>query len=159
MQSFNEARFRQSVDAALNRVKTILDNTRAPQYPADVPHEYEDKYLLVESLTNSTIVALLSVLENLGLTVKQFAQLKEWSKTRSVTLRLKAEEKCKFLRKVVREVQSDTKSVRLADRSIGRKYSNICMCNFQVSNSTFFGKSEHYTVTKVTEYFWQFDVK
>ena len=29
----------------------------------------------------------------------------------------------------------------------------------QVSNSTFFGKSEHYTVTKVTEYFWQFDVK
>jgi hypothetical protein len=29
--------------------------------------------------------------------------------------------------------------------------------SIKVSNSTLFGKSEHYTVTKVTEYFWQFD--
>ncbi len=113
MENFNEVRFRARVDAALNRVRTILDNTRTPQYPADVPHEYEDKYILAESLTNNTISALLVSLDLLGLTQKQLAQLKEWSKTRSVTLRFKAEEKCKFLRKVVREVESDTKHVRL----------------------------------------------
>lgn len=118
MQAFNEVRFRARVDAALNKVKTILETSRAPQYPADVPHEYEDKYLLAESLTNSSIAALLSFLESIGLTEKQFAQLKEWNKSRSVTLRLKAEEKCKFLRKVVREVQSDTKSVSDAFLSI-----------------------------------------
>jgi hypothetical protein len=111
MQEFNEARFRAKVDAALNRVKQILDNSRSPQYPADVSHDYEDKYILAEVLTNDTISALLRFLESIGLTSKQFAQLKEWSKSRSVTLRLKSEEKCKFLRKVVREVQSDTKSV------------------------------------------------
>lgn len=111
MQAFNEVRFRARVDAALNKVRTILETSRAPQYPADVPHEYEDKYLLAESLTNSSIAALLSFFESIGLTEKQFTQLKEWSKSRSVTLRVKAEEKCKFLRKVVREVQSDTKSV------------------------------------------------
>jgi len=136
MQRFDENAFKSRVDAALRRVKTVLETNRNPQYPADVPHAYDDKYLLAESLTNNTLGAYLVCLENLGLNAKQLAQLKDWSKTRSVTLRLKAEEKCKFLRKVVREVQSDTKSV---------------------SNSTVFGKSEHYTVTKVTEYFWQFD--
>jgi hypothetical protein len=111
MNSFNEASFRARVDNALKRVKTILDTNRNPQYPADVPHAYDDKYLLAESLTNNALGAYLVCYENLGLTEKQLTQLKDWSKTRSVTLRLKAEEKCKFLRKVVREVQSDTKSV------------------------------------------------
>ena len=37
MQSFDESRFRSSVSAALSKMQTILDNTRAPQYPADVP--------------------------------------------------------------------------------------------------------------------------
>jgi hypothetical protein len=111
MQKFDENSFKSRVDAALRRVKTVLETNRNPQYPADVPHAYDDKYLLAESLTNISLGAFLVCFENLGLTDKQLAQLKDWSKTRSVTLRLKAEEKCKFLRKVVREVQSDTKSV------------------------------------------------
>ncbi len=117
MDRFNEAQFRARVDAALNRVRTILENNRTPQYPADVPHEYEDKYQLAEFLTNNTIGALLVSLENVGLNEKGLVQLKEWAKNRSVTLRLKAEEKCKFLRKVVREVQSDTKSVSVLQLS------------------------------------------
>ena len=55
-----------------------------------------------------------------------------------MSLRLKSEETCKFLRKAVREQESDTK---------------------HVTNSTLFGKSESYTVTKITEWFWQFDVR
>lgn len=108
---YNEAAFRAKVDAALNRVRTLLDNTRSPQYASEVPHKYEDKYFLADSLTNSAINAHFRVLEALGLTKAQLSQLKEASKTRSISLRLKTEEKCKFLRKVVREVESDTKSV------------------------------------------------
>jgi hypothetical protein len=37
MASFDEARFRAQVSATISKLKTILDNTRAPQYPADVP--------------------------------------------------------------------------------------------------------------------------
>ncbi len=111
MQRFDEAQFKARVNAALGRVRTILDNTKTPQYPADVPHDYEDKYLLAEFLTNNTIASLLTSLDSLGLNEKNLVQLKEWSKNRSVTLRLKAEERCRFLRKVVRDVASDTKSV------------------------------------------------
>lgn len=111
MKRFDENQFKARVNKALERVKQILEVNRTPQYPADVPHNYEDKYFLAQSLTSSTISSLVFCLSSLGLTEQGFTQLKEWAKTRSVTLRFKAEEKCKFLRKVVREVQSDSKSV------------------------------------------------
>lgn len=112
MLQFDEYRFQNRVNKALDRVRTILDNTRVPQYPADVHHEYEDKYILSEFLANSTIAALLNNFEYLGVTSKPFEQLKDWTKTKNVTLRLKAQEECKFLRKEQREVESDTKNVR-----------------------------------------------
>jgi hypothetical protein len=136
--TFDEHSFRTRVDAALAKVKTILDNTRTPQWAADVPHEYEDKYLLAELLINSAIAAQLVVLDQLGLNDKHYTQVQEWAKNRSVTIRLKAEEHCKFIRKAEREVESDTK---------------------HVTNSTLFGTSKSYTVTKITEWFWSFNVK
>ncbi len=87
MKRFDESQFRAQVDKALEKVRTILDNTRNPQLPSDVPHLYEDKYLLAEFLTNITITAQLTTLETMGLTEAQLNQLKEWSKTRSVSLR------------------------------------------------------------------------
>ncbi len=111
MKRFDETQFKARVNSALVQARTILDNTRNPQYPADVPHEYEDKYFLAQSLTNNTISTLLALLEQLGITEKHLGQLKDWAKTRSVTIRFKSEEKCKFLRKAVREVESDTKQV------------------------------------------------
>lgn len=108
---FNEVIFKSRVTLALEQVKKILDNTRTPDYPSEVQHEYEDKYLLSEFLANTTIAALLNSLEWLGVSNKPFKQLKEWAKTRNITLRLKAEEECKFLKKETREVQSNTKHV------------------------------------------------
>lgn len=138
MQGFNEEAFKSRVTTALSKVKTILDNSKQPQYAAtDVQHEYEDKYILAEFLVSTGIASTMNVLTHLGVSSKTFAKLKEWSKTRSVSLRFKAEEKCKFLRKVEREVESDTK---------------------HVSTNTIFGKSTSYTVTKIKEWFWQFDV-
>lgn len=53
MSGFNEFAFRANVDTALVKIKTILDNTRNPQLPAEVAHEYTDKYLLAEFITNT----------------------------------------------------------------------------------------------------------
>lgn len=92
-------------------MKTILDNTRQPNYPSEIQHSYEDKYFLAEFLTNTTISALLNSLEWIGVSNKPFKEMKEWSKTKNITLRLAAEEECKFLRKETKEVQSDTKFV------------------------------------------------
>lgn len=88
-------------------------------------HEYEDKYLLAEYLVrikwipsylllltypqvNTAAAAQLNALEAIGVTEKHLAQLREWSKHRSISLRLRAEEKTTFLRKVSAiEEQSD----------------------------------------------------
>lgn len=44
MHRFNETAFLRRVEAAMGRIRTLLDRTRHPQLPADVPHAYDDKY-------------------------------------------------------------------------------------------------------------------
>lgn len=39
MSNFDESAFRTKVEDALTVVKKILDNTRDPKLPADVPHQ------------------------------------------------------------------------------------------------------------------------
>jgi hypothetical protein len=126
--AWNESDFRSKVDAALQRARLVLENNKRPQLPANTSHTYLDKYVLAEVLSRTFVAASVQTLDAVGATAKHLEKMKEWAKSRSVTLRLKAEERCKFLRKVVREVRSDTTSV---------------------SKSTLFGTSEHYTVTKV----------
>jgi hypothetical protein len=55
--SYDEARFRHQVDRAVQAIRLVLDNTKAPQYPEDVPHTYEDKYYMVELLTNTAVAS------------------------------------------------------------------------------------------------------
>ena len=135
MEGFNESRFRAKVDEAMAKVRLILDTDKKPTLAEGVSHEYDDKYLLAELLVNSGLNALVQALDAIGVTAGQFETLHGWNATRTVTLRFKAEERCKFLRKVEREVESDTK---------------------HVTQSTLFGTSKSYTVTKVTEWFWAF---
>ena len=133
---FDEARFRRQVDAALKKVQTILDNTRAPAYPADVQHCYDDKYGLAEFLANTSIAAGHECLAQLGLSAASMQQLVSWAHSgRHVTLRFQAEEKCAFAREVTRKVESAS----------------------VVSESSLFGKSSTKVVTNVTEYFWSFN--
>ena len=42
MNSFSDYEFRAKVDAALETVRKILDTTKHPARPADVPHVYDD---------------------------------------------------------------------------------------------------------------------
>ena len=133
---FDEYEFRRRVDTALQQVRTVLDNTRTPVLPEDCPHEYTDKYLLAEFLTNTCLAAELNCLELLGLDAAKLKQLRAWAADRSVTLRLSLSETCTFNREQSRDIDSATKSE---------------------TNSTFFGKSTHKVVTTVTEYFWDFE--
>lgn len=140
MDSYQEHELRSRVDAALRQIRTVLDNTRNPQYPADVPHQYDDKYLLAESLTRLSVAAVLQSLESIGLSPQKLAQLREWARTRSVTLRLVAQEDCKFLREENRKVQSAQEIVTETKGFLGGTKT----------------RSEK-LVTTVVEYFWRFD--
>lgn len=141
LQYFDESRFRRQVDSALQRIRTVLDITRAPQYPADVPHAYDDKYGLAEFLTNTAIAAELNVLDLLGVTDKHLSTMRKWVQSRSVTLRLKSEERCSFIKETTREVESATKYVT--------EYSDNANNTASVTRKV---------VTTITEYFWKFTV-
>ena len=138
MDEFNEQQFRQQVSTAVSNCRKILENTRNPQQPADVAHAYTDKFHLAEFLTNTTLAAQLTVLEQLGVTPELVKKFKEWSRTRSVTLRFSGEERCVFDRKVEREVESATKHVTEIS-GIGK--------GLTITDKV---------ITKVTEWFWKF---
>ena len=67
-----------------------------------------------------------------GANEAKVAEMISWTKERSVTLVLRSVEKCTFVRKEEKQVESDSK---------------------HVTKSTVFGKSESYTVTKVRSTF------
>ena len=137
MRAWNEGQFRSQVGKALETVKTVLENTKRPVLAEGVTHRYEDKYLLAEFLTKTALGSALGVLEALGLDEKGLGVLAEWAGSRSVTLRLRAEEKCVFDRMEKREVESATKYVR---EYVG---------GFKRTDKV---------VTTITEWFWKFSV-
>lgn len=138
--TFDEHEFTTRIDAALRRIRTVLDNTRHPQYPADVPHRYDDKYLLAEVVTRVAAAALLQCLEVVGITPAQVLELRGWAAHRAVTLRLTAQESCRFLREVTRKVESAEERVTEVRGILGKTT-----------------RTEK-VVTTVVEYFWAFDV-
>lgn len=140
---FEESDFRRKVDEALVQMKTVLDNARKPTYAADVPHTYDDKYLLAEFLSNTTLASLMTCLDFLGLTEEQAKQLRTWAVDRSVTLQFTSEERCVFDRKATRKVVPSTSTEHVT--------------TYQ-SSSGFKSKWSSKTTHKVTEWFWKFDV-
>lgn len=140
MDSYQESELRSRVDAALRRIRTVLDNTRNPQYPADVPHRYDDKYQLAEFLTRVAVAGVLQALGSVGLATQKLAQLQDWAQARSVTLRLAGQEDCRFLREEVRKVESAQEYVTEKTGFLGGKSTRT-----------------EKIVTTVTEYFWRFD--
>ena len=133
--SFDEVGFRSKMDKGLSKARTILENHKHPMYPADVEHVYNDKFLLAEVVVGLGICSNVVLLELLGVNPKTLKTLKEWAERQSVTLRLKAEEKCTFDRETKREVESSTKHVR--DYGVGSITDKV--------------------ITTITEYFWNFE--
>jgi hypothetical protein len=67
MSSFNISDFRRRVDNALVSVKTIIENNRQPKLASEVQHEYDDKYLLAQFLTNTGLLWFALALFGFGL--------------------------------------------------------------------------------------------
>jgi len=130
--------FKNNVDAAMRTIKTVLNNTRNPTLPADVPHSYNDKYLLAELLTNTSLAAMVNCLEVLGVTEEHMKQFKSWSETRTVSLSFQSEEKCNFVRTEEKKVESASQNVTEVKGLFGK--------------TTITDK----VVTTVTEHFWKF---
>mmetsp|Transcript_37829 Transcript_37829/g.100542 ORF Transcript_37829/g.100542 Transcript_37829/m.100542 type:complete len:938 (+) Transcript_37829:111-2924(+) len=139
MADFSEVYFRQKLDAAAHKVKQILDNTRNPVFASDVPHRYEDKFFLAEMVVKLGLASVVQTLGVLGLTEEQLKALVAWSQSRSVSLRLKAEEKCSFVKEVTRDVDSGS-----------RVETKGGLGGLGVSLTT-------KVVTKITEYIWRFE--
>lgn len=141
MSELNESQFRARVDEALKVVARVLENNRHPKFPEDVQHQYEDKYMLAEFVTNTALAAQLNVFEILGLTEEKVKQLKEWATSKAVTVRFTSEERCEFVKETTRKVESDTAHVR--------EYSGLGGKLTRTDK----------VITKVTEYFWKFTLK
>jgi hypothetical protein len=98
----------------MHHVQSVLDHTRQPQLAENVDHTYDDKYALIEFLTNTSIAAQMNALERLGLHQEHIIQVMGWvhgtssststsnngpssKPNRSVTLRFVAEDTCQFM--------------------------------------------------------------
>jgi hypothetical protein len=136
--AYQEHQFGAKVEAALQTIRKVLDNTRSPEMPADVPHRYDDKYLLAEFVTHVAMASMLQCFEIIGLSAEGLAKVAEWAKTRSVSLRLSAQEGCRFLREETRQVESPQ---------------HVTETRGVFGTST---RTEKVLIT-VKEYFWRFD--
>eukprot|EP01032_Pedospumella_encystans_P031936 gene31936-36056_t len=111
MSNYNEHAMRAKIDECLKTVAVVLDNNKAATIAgADrVSHQYEDKYLLANNLTNMSIVCILNSLELMGVSHAELCALKSWSAQRAVTLKYERKLKCKFIKEIEREVEDPTR--------------------------------------------------
>mmetsp|Transcript_63613 Transcript_63613/g.149056 ORF Transcript_63613/g.149056 Transcript_63613/m.149056 type:complete len:952 (+) Transcript_63613:76-2931(+) len=124
---------------ALERVRLVLSTEKTPQLAANVHHQYNDKYFLVERSTCIAAASQLNCLSALGLTADQLHGLRAWLPAQ-VSLRFRSQEKCTFLREEKREEEDPRK--RVEEVSVGG-----------VARASWSSK----VVTTITEYFWKFE--
>jgi hypothetical protein len=66
MELWTETLFQDKVSKAIDHLRLILQAERRLKPAADVPHKYDDKFALAETLTNTTIAAAFRILKFLG---------------------------------------------------------------------------------------------
>ena len=141
--SLNEA-FRGKVNQAIVEARKVLGTARAPALPENVSHTYDDKYLLAEIGTRSTILALRNALDHTsqGAFTANLPLLTTWMRDgKTVTMQTEAEELCAFVKTTTRDVKSTTSQVTESTGFLGGK-----------------SKKESFTVTKIKEHEWTFTV-
>lgn len=141
--TYQELAFHKSLSRALERVRVVLDANKKPQFAEHVHHQYADKYLLAESMTQTAIASQLNCMALLGVSPDQLRQLCGWSKMEAVSLRFKAAEEWDFDHEETREVESPTKHVLEVTHGDG------------APGATLTSKVVH----TVTDHFWKATVK
>eukprot|EP00927_Polykrikos_kofoidii_P020870 TRINITY_DN19962_c0_g1_i1.p1 TRINITY_DN19962_c0_g1~~TRINITY_DN19962_c0_g1_i1.p1 ORF type:complete len:1064 (-),score=203.76 TRINITY_DN19962_c0_g1_i1:273-3464(-) len=144
---YNACNFERNVENALESVRRVLSAEKRAVIAAKVHHQYDDKYLLAESLINTAIASQLHALSRLGLKQDVLKSIVEWSRSRSVTLECCVEERCSFNRKETKEVASKTKVVTEVTSSVETTEG--------VAESSW--TSTEQVVNTVNEYFWSFE--
>ncbi len=135
---FSENAFRRRMDNAQTSIQRILSSQKAfaIRVADEVPHKYEDKYLLAEQCSKCALAAVINTFLALGLTNDQLNGIVAWSKDNSVTFELEINRTCKFEKETVREEEGP---------------------KVEVERTGFFGgKTTVKTVTKIAEYHYLF---
>eukprot|EP00475_Leptophrys_vorax_P036225 TRINITY_DN60812_c0_g1_i1.p1 TRINITY_DN60812_c0_g1~~TRINITY_DN60812_c0_g1_i1.p1 ORF type:complete len:946 (+),score=253.54 TRINITY_DN60812_c0_g1_i1:36-2840(+) len=133
--------FREKLKSALGRIATVLGSDRDvvaadPGYA----HTWGDKYGLADSLVNTALAAIVNCLHAIGTKPSHWEKLIPVvrSSGSTVSLRFEVVEECKFYREETREQESNTREV--LESSQGTTWTSK-------------------TITKITEYFWAFNVQ
>lgn len=84
--SYETLAFKRKVNDALKDVERILCIEKKPSIAGDVDHTYGDKYELVNSVSNISIIAYMNTLQQLGLDADVLKQLTSLHQLRSVLM-------------------------------------------------------------------------
>ena len=115
MDEWKELRFKERVNKAIEEAKRILETDKTPRILGDVHHEYGDKYVFVETLSNEFIGAAERIFAEIGNDTETEGEtvwhervkiMKGWLENNPVTLRFMAEERCKLLRQESRVIET-----------------------------------------------------
>jgi hypothetical protein len=98
MDHWSDYRFQKQVDSAVIHVRRILENNKNPLIAGKHQHTYDDKYDVSELVTNASIASHLTFLANIGVNEEKMRTLVKWARSKTITLRLRSEEKCTFLK-------------------------------------------------------------
>jgi len=134
--------FEATLQKAMDDVKLILDSQKCITLPQDKHHVYEDKFSLAERCSLLSLASQANCFSTvLGLTDEAWLEARACiDRGSEVSLRFRAEERCHFLREETREVEDESQFFS--------QFSSIGQVLGLTSK----------TVTKVTEYFWNFEV-
>ena len=103
----SEAALRLRVDNCLKAVSRILDTnkTQVVKSAESVSHRYDDKFLLADYLTKTSISCVVNALTVLCGSAVDFETLKGWGPERSVSLMFERQQRCKFVRETERDFE------------------------------------------------------
>lgn len=107
---FDELIFRKRVEKCLDKTRLLLHQTKHLVTPQNVAHQYNDKYLVAEYLTNSAISCFSKSLLRLGLSEDDLTKLVSWACSQEVSLRLEVSKQCAFIKETQRDVASAKRS-------------------------------------------------
>jgi hypothetical protein len=109
-ENFNDHVFRERVGKCLDKTRLLLHQTKHLNVPQHVDHQYGDKYLVAEHLTNTAISCFSSSLLRLGLSEADLTKLVSWARSQDVSLRFEMSERCVFIKETQRDVASATRN-------------------------------------------------
>ena len=108
MNYYEETQFRTKIDTCIDQLHQLLQAQKSGvQFsPAEnVPHRYEDKYLLVEQVTSLFGESVINTFREMGLTKEKLRVLLQWvGEGEDVNLRFERIHSCRFVKETSREV-------------------------------------------------------